>query len=105
MGIGQANLMKPSPSTYPGYRFPAEVISHAVWLYHVFSLSLRDVELILAERGIMVTHEGIGKLLGFGRQWAKKGDAADLRCHWDACLLSPDLDGRGAMSPVVCCCH
>ncbi|RKK01573.1 IS6 family transposase, partial [Pseudoroseomonas wenyumeiae] len=27
--------------TYPGYRFPAEIISHAVWLYHVFSLSLR----------------------------------------------------------------
>src|SRR5690348_14700813 len=46
-------------TTYPGHRFPAEIISHAVWLYHVFSLSLRDVELILAERGIMVTHESI----------------------------------------------
>ncbi len=34
--------------TYPGYRFPAEIIGHAVWLYHVSSLSLRDVELILA---------------------------------------------------------
>jgi len=42
--------------TDPGYRFPAEIISHAVWLYHVFSLSLRDLELILAERGITVTH-------------------------------------------------
>ena len=38
--------------TYPGYRFPADVIRHAVWLYHLFSLSFRDVELILAERGI-----------------------------------------------------
>ncbi len=38
---------------------PAEIISHAVWLYHVFSLSLRDVELILAERGVLVTHESI----------------------------------------------
>ena len=38
-------------STYPGHRFPAAIISYAVWLYHVFSLSLRDVELILAERG------------------------------------------------------
>jgi putative transposase len=35
-------------ATYPGYRFPAEIISHAIWLYHIFSLSLRDVELILA---------------------------------------------------------
>ena len=38
--------MTSDPVTYPGYRFPAEIISHAVWLYHVFSLSLRDVELI-----------------------------------------------------------
>ena len=44
--------MTPEPDTYPGYRFPAEIIRHAVWLYHLFSLSLRDVELILAERGI-----------------------------------------------------
>jgi hypothetical protein len=30
------------PATYPRHRFPVEIISHAVWLYHVFSLSLRD---------------------------------------------------------------
>ena len=36
------------------HRFPADIIGHAVWLYHVFSLSLRDVELILAERGVVV---------------------------------------------------
>ena len=41
--------------TYHRHRFPAEIISHAVWLYHVFSLSLRDIELLLAERGIFVT--------------------------------------------------
>ena len=42
--------------TSPHYRhrFPAEIISHAVWLYLVFSLSLRDVELILADRGVVV---------------------------------------------------
>lgn len=57
--------MTSDPVTYPGYRFPAEIISHAVWLYHVFSLSLRDVELILAERGITVTHESI-------RNWCRK---------------------------------
>ena len=43
------------PASYHRHRFPAEIISHAVWLYHTFSLSLRDVELILAERGIVVT--------------------------------------------------
>jgi putative transposase len=51
--------MTDDPASYPRHRFPAEIISHAVWLYHVFSLSLRDVELILAERGVLVTHESI----------------------------------------------
>ena len=37
-----------TPNPYHGFRFPAEMIEHAVWLYHCFSLSLRDVELILA---------------------------------------------------------
>ena len=49
--------MKSSPNPRYRYRFPAEIISRAVWLYHVFSLSLRDVELLLAERGIVVSYE------------------------------------------------
>ncbi len=48
--------------TYRGYRFPPGIISHAVWLYHRFTLSLRDVEDLLAERGITVSYETI-------RQW------------------------------------
>ncbi|WP_208621294.1 hypothetical protein [Azospirillum oryzae] len=39
---------------YRGFRFPAAIINEAVWLYHCFSLSLREVELILAARGIEV---------------------------------------------------
>ena len=66
--------MTSGPTTYPGYRFPAEIISHALWLYHVFSLSLRDVELILAEWGITVTHESI-------RQWCLKFGADLARRH------------------------
>ena len=61
------------PASYPRHRFPAEIISHAVWLYHVFSLSLRDVELILAERGIVVTHESIRHwCLKFGIDFARR---------------------------------
>jgi putative transposase len=41
-------------SCYAGYRFPPEVISHAVWLYFRFPLSLRMVEEMLAARGIIV---------------------------------------------------
>ena len=42
---------------YRGFRFPTEVIQHAIWLYHCFSLSLRDVETILAARGIVVSYD------------------------------------------------
>ncbi len=44
---------------YQGYRFPPEIISHAVWLYHRFCLSFRDAEDLLAQRGITVTYETI----------------------------------------------
>src|SRR5919199_4705052 len=50
---------------YAGYRFPTEVISHAVWLYFRFPLSLRMVEEMLAARGIVVSHETV-------RQWARE---------------------------------
>ena len=65
--------MMPEPATNPGYRFPAEIISYAVWLYHVFGLSLRDVELILSERGITISHESIRQwCLKFGADFARK---------------------------------
>src|SRR3954466_6092392 len=52
-------------SPYAGHRFPAEIISHAVWLYFRFPLSLRMVEELLAARGLIVSHETV-------RQWALK---------------------------------
>ena len=57
--------MKANAPSYRGYRFPPEIISHAVWLYHRFCLSFRDVEDLLAKRGILVSHETI-------RQWCRK---------------------------------
>ena len=57
--------MESSRSPYAGYRYPGEVIAHAVWLYHRFCLSFRDVEDLLAERGITVSHETV-------RQWSLK---------------------------------
>jgi putative transposase len=71
--LGQNGEMTSEPATYPGYRFPAEIISYAVWLYHVFGLSLRDVELILSERGITVRHESVRQwCLKFGADFARK---------------------------------
>jgi len=63
--------MKTPPNPNYRHRFPAEIISHAVWLYHVFGLSLRDVELLLAERGVVVSCESVRRWCGkFGASFA-----------------------------------
>ena len=65
--------MKKNAPSYRGYRFPPEVISHAVWLYHRFSLSFRDVEDLLAERGVQVSYEAIREwCLKFGPEYARR---------------------------------
>ncbi len=51
--------------SYKGFRFPQEIISYAMWLYYRFSLSFRNVEELLAERGVIVSYETI-------RQWTRK---------------------------------
>ena len=61
--------------SYSGYRFPSEIIRRAIWLYLRFTLSFRDVEDVLAERGIAVSYETI-------RRWVNHFEpiiAADLR--------------------------
>jgi putative transposase len=63
--VTRSGGMKPPPDPHYRHRFPAEIIRHAIWLYHVFSLSLRDVELLLAERSVVVSYETV-------RRWCKK---------------------------------
>ena len=58
---------------YKNHRFPPAIISHAVWLYHRFCLSFRDVEEILAERGVSVSYEAVRQwCLKFGAPFTKK---------------------------------
>ena len=64
--------MNAKTPSYHGYRFPPEIISHSVWLYYRFCLSFRDVEDLLAERGITVSYETI-------RQWSRKFGAEYAR--------------------------
>src|SRR5208282_1312628 len=45
--------------SYSGYRFPPEIIQQAIWLYLRFTLSLRDVEDLLAQRGVAVSYETV----------------------------------------------
>jgi transposase-like protein len=54
---------------YRGFRYPAEIISHCVWLYHRFPLSFREIEEMMLARGVVVSHETI-------RQWCAKFGAA-----------------------------
>lgn len=62
-------------SRYAGYRFPAEIISHAVWLYFRFPLGLRTVEEMLAARGITVSHGRAAEQID-GRRWTRKSGQA-----------------------------
>ena len=65
--------MKDVSQLYHGYRFPPVIISQAVWLYYRFCLSFRDVEDLLAERGIVVSYESIRQWCNrFGPEYARK---------------------------------
>ena len=89
--------------SYKGFRYPAEIISHGVWLYHRFPLSLREVQEMLLARGIIVSHETI-------RQWcAKFGQtyATGLRRHrarpgdkWHLDEVFIKIGGMGR--PITC---
>ena len=58
---------------YKNHRFPSEIISHGVWLYYRFTKSYRDVQELLMERGIIVSHEAIrGGRQKFGQDYANQ---------------------------------
>ncbi|MCH5375580.1 MAG: IS6 family transposase [Planctomycetes bacterium] len=65
--------MKRAASLYKRHRFPPQIIQHAVWLYHRFNLSARDIEDLLAERGVAVSHESIRLwCIRFGTRYASR---------------------------------
>ena len=86
-------MTTPAVPSYAGYRFPAEVISHAVWLYFRFPLSLRMVDELLAVRGIIVSHETVRQwALKFGQAFAnqvrRRLPAAGDKWHLDEVVLT-----------------
>ena len=65
--------MNNSASPYKRHRFPSEIIQYAVWLYHRFNISHRDIEDLFAERGIVVSYESIRLWCNkFGPQYARR---------------------------------
>ncbi|WP_426088511.1 IS6 family transposase [Janthinobacterium sp. PSPC1-1] len=82
---------------YRGFRYPPEIITHVVWLYFRFSLSFRDIEELVASRGIIVTYETIRQwTLKFGPRYAnelhrrqpQRGD------KWHLDEVVPTIKGR-----------
>ena len=79
-------------SRLKGHRFPRTIIGYAIWAYHRFALSLRDVEDLLAERGVVVSHETIRTWIAkFGARIAAKirrdRPAPAERWHLDEVVL------------------
>lgn len=80
-------------NSYARHRFPPEIIQHSVWLYFRFPLSYRNVEDLLAERGIDVSYETVRRwALKFGQAYARKLRLTrlqtDIRWHLDEVFVS-----------------
>jgi len=89
--------MRTSLSPYYRHRFPAEIISHCVWLYFRFALSFRDVKKMLGMRGVTLSYETIREwCLKFGQTYAnslrRRSSRPGDRWHLDEVLLK--INGR-----------
>jgi putative transposase len=83
--------------SYSGYRFPSEIIHQAIWLYLRFTLSFRDVEDLLAERGIAISYETVRRWVNhFGpiiaAELRKRSPKPHSIWHLDEVYLK--IDGR-----------
>ncbi len=77
---------------YEGHRFPREIISTAIWLYHRFSLSFRDVEDLMAHRGVIVSYESVRRWClkfgpGYQRALKRRETKGSDRSHVDEAFL------------------
>jgi transposase-like protein len=82
-----------SDSLYHRHRFPAEIISHSVWLYFRFALSFRDVEEMLAMRGVSLTYETV-------REWCLKFGQSYANCLR---RRAPRPGRLSQVNPFICC--
>ena len=97
LGVGPCYESPMCNLSYHRHRFPAEVIQYAVWLYFRFPLSFRDVEDLLAQRGIDVSYETVRRWsvkfgLAYARKLRRSHPPADTRWHLDEVFVS--INGR-----------
>ena len=77
--------MNKEKSRYKRHRYPPEIISYSVWLYHRFIISYCDIEDLLAQRGVIVSYESIRRwCLKYGPQFQRslKRREGRLEDHW-----------------------
>jgi len=90
------------PARYKNHRFPGEIISHGVWLYYRFPLSYRDVQELLFERGIDVTHEAIRQwCLKFGQAYANQLKHRRAQPWYILASMGTKIKGRCGRSVTV----
>ena len=95
--LGSRLAKRMTKISYAGYRFPPEVIHQAIWLYLRFTLSLRDVEDLLAERGVAVSYETVRRWVNhFGPMIAANLRKRRLKPHttWHLDEVYLKIDGR-----------
>src|SRR6266849_7108089 len=95
----------PSISLYHRHRFPAEIFSHCVWLYFRFALSFRDVEEMLAMRGVSLSYETVREwCLNFGQTYANGLRHKSPPSPWRpmASRRSVSKDQRTSPLPLAC---
>ena len=95
--LGSPLAKRMTKISYAGYRFPPEVIHQAIWLYLRFTLSLRDVEDLLAERGVAVSYETVRRWVNhFGPMIAANLRKRRLKPHttWHLDEVYLKIDGR-----------
>ena len=100
--------MNETKTIYAGLRFPVEIISHAVWLYFRFNLSIRNIQEMLAARGVEVNHESIHFwCLKFGPRFARRprhrqgrlGDTQNRAKESFRCVVWGDLPPESDQEP------
>jgi putative transposase len=94
------------PALYRRHRFPAEIISHTAWLYFRFNLSHRDVEELLAERGIQVSYEAIRLWFrkfgpAYAEQLRRRTSGLADKWHVDEMRLKIGVRGTGCGEPWI----
>jgi hypothetical protein len=94
--------MRTSVSRYHRHRFPAEIISHCVWLYFRFALSFRDVEEMLAMRGVSLSYETVREwCLKFGQTYANGLVTSFLNLATDGILMKCSSKSTDVSIPLA----